>query len=288
MARQAIWIGITIAVFFVGIGVSYTIFSSTYDPNTIKFQNQQLFDQMMSQNPKMTAQWMVTMMQDTQFHNQAMDYMAKNPEQMNQWMVQDPKHVEEMATAMKENHDFMMVMMSVMMNDPALRLQMLGHMTENPESMEQMKKMMEQNMMGSEMMSGSMMESRMMEGDETKIRELIFAYQIALNNEEIEKIPALYSEQAIFMPPEIPAINGVEEIGLTYEYLFSQFDFELEFDVKEVVILENFAYVVSNSEGTITLESSETEETSKNQEIFILIKEDDNWKISRYMFNSLS
>jgi len=286
MVQQSIWIGITIAVFFVGIGISYEIFSSTYDPNTMKFQNQELFDQMISQNPKMTAQWMETMMQDTQFHDQAMDYMSKNPEQMNQWMVQDPIHVEEMSTAMKENHDFMMRMMSIMINDPALRLQMLGHMTENPESMEQMKKMMEQNMMGSEMMSGSMMESRMMEGDETKIRELIFAYQIALNNEEIEKIPTLYSEQAIFIPPEIPAINGVEEIVLTYDHLFSQFDFELEFDIKEVVISENFAYVVSNSEGTITLESNQTEETSKNQEIFILIKEGDNWKISRYMFNS--
>ena len=122
--------------------------------------------------------------------------------------------------------------------------------------------------------------------DEAKIRELIFAYQIALNNEEIEKISTLYSKQAIFMPPDVPAINGVEEIGLTYEYLFSQFDFELEFDIKEVVISENFAYVLSNSEGTI--ESSETEETSKNQEIFILIKEGDDWKISRYMFNSWS
>ncbi len=52
--------------------------------------------------------------------------------------------------------------------------------------------------------------------DEAKIRELIFAYQSALNNEEIEKIPTLYSEQAIFMPPDVPAINGFEEIVLTY------------------------------------------------------------------------
>jgi len=288
MVSQPIWIGIVIGVFFVGIGVSYAIFSNTNNPNTMKFANQEIFDQMMSQNPKMTANWMETMMQDELFHDQAMDYMAKNPEQMNQWMVQDPKHVEEMATAMRENHDFMMEMMSVMMNDPALRLQMLGHMTENPESMEQMKKMMGQSMMGSEMMSGSMMESGMMEGDEAKIRELIFAYQNMLNNEEIEKISTLYSKQAIFMPPDIPPINGVEEIGLTYEYLFSQFNFELEFDIKEVVISENFAYVLSNSEGTITLESDETEETSKNQENFILIKEGDDWKISRYMFNSWS
>ena len=157
MVSQYIWIGIVVGVFFVGIGVSYAIFSSTYDPNTMKFANQNMFDQMMSQNPKMMANWMETMMEDAQFHDQAMDYMAKNPEQMNQWMVHDPKHVEEMATAMKENHDFMMEMMSVMMNDPALRLQMLGHMTENPESLEQMKKMMGQSMMGSEVMNGSTM-----------------------------------------------------------------------------------------------------------------------------------
>jgi len=282
MISQSIWIGITIAVFFVGIGVSYAIFSSTDDPNTMKFQNQQLFDQMMTQNPKMSVQWVATMMQDEQFHNQAMDYMAKHPEQMNKWMVQDPQHIEEMSIAMRENHDFMMKMMSVILNDPALRLQMLGHMTENPESMEMMEKMM-----GSEMMSGSMMEPGMIEGDEAKIRELISGYQIALNNEEIEKISTLYSEQAIFMPLDVPAIKGVEEIVLTYEYLFSQFNFELEFDIKEVVVAENFAYVLSNSEGTITLESSGTEETSKNQEIFILIKEGDNWKISRYMFNSI-
>ena len=70
--------------------------------------------------------------------------------------------------------------------------------------------------------------------DESKIRELISGYQIALNNKEIEKISTLYSEQAIFMPPEIPAINGVEEIVSTYEYLFSQFDFELEFDTQKL------------------------------------------------------
>jgi len=66
MVKQGIWIGIIVAVFFVGIGVSYAIFSSTYDPNTMKFANQELFDQMMSNNPKMTVQWMESTMQVTQ------------------------------------------------------------------------------------------------------------------------------------------------------------------------------------------------------------------------------
>jgi len=142
MVNQIIWIGIIVGVFFVGIGVHHVIFSSTYDPNTMKFANQELFDQMISQNPKMMANLMETMMQDEQFHNQAMNYMAKNPEQMNQWMIKDPKHIEEMSIAMRENHDFMMEMMSVIINDPDLRLQMIGHMTENQEAMDMMKNMM--------------------------------------------------------------------------------------------------------------------------------------------------
>jgi len=62
MVRQAIWIGITVAVFFIGVGVSSAIYSATYNPNTMKFANQELFDLMMSQNPKMTAKWLDTTM----------------------------------------------------------------------------------------------------------------------------------------------------------------------------------------------------------------------------------
>ena len=62
MARQAVWIGITIGVFFVGIGISYAILSITYNPNTMKFANHELFDMMMSQNTKMTAQCLDNMM----------------------------------------------------------------------------------------------------------------------------------------------------------------------------------------------------------------------------------
>jgi len=58
MVSQPIWIAIVIGVFFVGIGVSYAHFANTYDPMSMKFQNQELFDQMMSKNPKMSQQWM--------------------------------------------------------------------------------------------------------------------------------------------------------------------------------------------------------------------------------------
>ncbi len=60
MTRRAVWIGITIGVFFAGLGISFAILSVTYNPSTMKFTNQELFDMMMSQNPKMTAKWLDT------------------------------------------------------------------------------------------------------------------------------------------------------------------------------------------------------------------------------------
>jgi len=47
---------------------------------------------------------------------------------------------------MKQNHDFMMGMAMPMIQDPGLRLQLMGHMTESPEAMAQMQQMMEHSM----------------------------------------------------------------------------------------------------------------------------------------------
>jgi hypothetical protein len=58
MVSQPTWIVIVVGVFFVGIGISYAHFASTYDPMSMKFQNQELFDQMMSNNPRMSQHWM--------------------------------------------------------------------------------------------------------------------------------------------------------------------------------------------------------------------------------------
>jgi len=71
------WIVIVVGVFFTGIVISYTIFANTYDPNTMKFRNQELFDQMMSNNPKMTAEWMDSMMKETQSNEQMTEQMNK-------------------------------------------------------------------------------------------------------------------------------------------------------------------------------------------------------------------
>jgi len=70
MVSPPIWIAIIIGVFFLGIGVSYAHFANTYDPMSMKFQNQGLFDQMMSHNPMMSQQWMDSGMMSPQMQGQ--------------------------------------------------------------------------------------------------------------------------------------------------------------------------------------------------------------------------
>ena len=163
MVSNAILIGITVGVFFAGIGVSYAIFPSTDDPNTMKFANQELCDQMMSNNPKMTSQWMESMMQDPQFNQQMM-------EQMND-MMNDPKLRQQMITMMEENQDFMQ------------------DMVQNNQMMDMMK-----NMMGSGMMSGSTMSGMQFSVDAPITMPLIDGYY---NGEKVYFIHTEVSDKDI-------------------------------------------------------------------------------------------
>jgi len=155
---QRIWIAIVIGVFFVGVGASYAHFANTYEPMSMKFQNQELFDQMMSNNPKMSQQWMDSgmmnnqgMMNDPQTMNQGMNKMMNDPQtmqQMHDMMMNDPQHMNQM----------MEPMMDTMMNDPQMRQQMMTHMMNNQGMMTSMMNnqgMM--NMMGGNMMMGNNM-----------------------------------------------------------------------------------------------------------------------------------
>ena len=108
MVNQIIWIGIVVGVFFVGIGVSYATFSNTYDPMSMRFQNQQMFDQMMSNNPIMSQQWMDSGMMNQQ-------QMMNDPQMMSQWMntmMNYPQMQQQMIGIMMDNQGMMNTMMS--------------------------------------------------------------------------------------------------------------------------------------------------------------------------------
>ncbi|MEK0365619.1 MAG: 3D domain-containing protein [Nitrosopumilus sp.] len=73
-------------------------------------------------------------------------------------MMENAQHAQEMAAMMNANHDFTMEMMSVMIEDPALQLQMIGHLAENPEAMKQIVNLVNQEMIMSTMQDSDQMQ----------------------------------------------------------------------------------------------------------------------------------
>ena len=135
LTSQNTVIGIAVGMFLVGLAFGYVAFTGSTHSNNMMINDQQI------------------MMQDSQFRQQMMESIAQDPEAM-RVLMQNTQHVEEMGAMMRDNHDFAMQMMFTIIEDPAIRLQMLGHMTENPEAMQQMTSMMGSDMMMNDMTGG--------------------------------------------------------------------------------------------------------------------------------------
>ena len=137
MTSQYVWIGIAVGVFLVGIAVGYGIFANSVKP----MWNQQMFNNMMQQNPQMMNQWNQQMMNDQTGRQGMMMSMMQNQEFMSD-MMSDPQFQNQMIQYMGQNHDFTQSTVMSMMDDPAIRGQMIGHMLENQEFMQQMREAM--------------------------------------------------------------------------------------------------------------------------------------------------
>lgn len=127
MTNQIIWIGITVGVFFAGLGVGYAMFYSA-QPNFMHMTPQQM--QQMMNNPQFMNQWHQHMMQNPQLMNQWTNTMIQNP-QAGQWMMgsmmNDPQFSQQMYGMMTQHNQFM----QGMMNYPQFQNQWMDPMMRN-------------------------------------------------------------------------------------------------------------------------------------------------------------
>jgi uncharacterized protein (TIGR02246 family) len=121
--------------------------------------------------------------------------------------------------------------------------------------------------------------------DVAGIRRVIYSYQQALNDNNVEKIMKLFTEDVVVLIPKTPTNVGITEVRKFYEALFKSIDLDLEFQVAEVVqVSPEWAFVRSTTHGTVKIISDGSNNPSVGQELFILKKQTGgSWKIARYM-----
>jgi uncharacterized protein (TIGR02246 family) len=123
--------------------------------------------------------------------------------------------------------------------------------------------------------------------DEATIREVLAAYNAALNGGATAAVLPLYTDDGVFMPPYSPSAIGKSVIATAYDKVFAELKFDVKFNVAELVVMAPaWAYVRTNSAGTTLHHSTGKTLAEANQELFIFKRGDDGkWRIARYSFS---
>jgi uncharacterized protein (TIGR02246 family) len=135
----------------------------------------------------------------------------------------------------------------------------------------------------------------------TDIQLLLAQYATALRTRSVPAALALYTPDGVFMAPGQPAAVGTEALTRAYERVFGGGRLEVEFEVKDVVVMGSegeWAVARTEARGRKVLlrmkseaeggEEEVGEVTAENQELFVLRKvEGEGWRIARYAFSSM-
>ena len=141
---------------------------------------------------------------------------------------------------------------------------------------------------GGETPAGPPMNDGMSSGaDSTAIRRTLSDYETALNASNVDSVMPLYTEDGVFMPPQSASAVGKTAVRAAYEAVFRAITLHVRFDVVEIVqMAPEWAFVRTNSSGTVTVHATDARSAEANQELFILRKGvDGRWRISRYSFS---
>jgi uncharacterized protein (TIGR02246 family) len=124
--------------------------------------------------------------------------------------------------------------------------------------------------------------------DETAIRNVMAAYETALNASDTQAVMPLYVEDGVFMPQNARSVIGKAAVRQAYDTVFKAITLKVEFTIVEVVVMApQWAFVRTNSTGTQKINATGATSPEANQELFIFKKgEDDKWRIARYCFST--
>ena len=121
---------------------------------------------------------------------------------------------------------------------------------------------------------------------ERGVRATLFAYQDALNDSDVDRIIALYTDDGVFMAQHRAPAVGRAAVTEAYQTVLSVIDLDIAFIIDEVEVLGDTAWARTRSAGTTTILANGAEVTEGNQELFLLRRQGGEWRIARYIFST--
>ncbi len=126
-----------------------------------------------------------------------------------------------------------------------------------------------------------------MNSDERAVSNALSAYQVALNQSDIEAAMHLYAADAVFMPQNSASSVGIAAVRSAYEAIFATIAFAVTFDIAELRQLSpDWVLARTNSAGTVTVHATGAKSAEANQELFLFQNIGGRWAIARYCFST--
>ncbi len=111
-------------------------------------------------------------------------------------------------------------------------------------------------------------------------------YPAFANSHDAAGYASMYTEDALWVPPNAPERVGREAIEAAMQASFDKFEFDVQPFADEVKVMANFAYITGGAEGVLTPRDG-SDSTPVNFRVFWLFQRgDDGWEISRQIWNN--
>ena len=121
------------------------------------------------------------------------------------------------------------------------------------------------------------------------IEHVVFSYFGAFGRGDVEAILMHYADDAVFMPANLPTVVGKDRLRVAYERTLERVRILPggQSIAEDVITLGELAWVRTDSRATAADPHTGTQTEGHFREVFLLRRVSGEWKIWRYMFNTL-
>ena len=125
------------------------------------------------------------------------------------------------------------------------------------------------------------------EADIEAIKSLLEEFDAALNAGDLDGLMSCFTEDAVRMPPNMPALVGKEAIRDMFQSRFEQYTTEVHNTAEEVIVCGDWVFVRGTHTVTFTLKVGGESIRDNGKSITIWQRQfDGSWKLHRGIYNS--
>lgn len=122
--------------------------------------------------------------------------------------------------------------------------------------------------------------------DKEEVRRIFEeVYPANVSSTDLMSYGSMYTEDALWMPPNDPDCRSIHEIVEGFASQCAHQSIDPIFIAEEIEVMGDFGYVIGTSEATISPKDGSPPHVVQYRALWLMKKEENQWKISRQIWN---